>query len=153
MVICWEPGVRLGVATLRVLASLKVTLVDFPLMVTVEPLWKPLPRIVRVAPPVAATVAGGAAGCGNGGGGNGTDSQGNSSELNDGRGSVLRCAIRGGDGEKPLAIFVGSEEAAVKTIDIGQELLWKKNTQTKGARMSVENVDAALDSRACGSTN
>jgi len=41
-----------------VFESLKVTLAAFPLTVRVVALWKPLPRMVRVAPPVAGTVEG-----------------------------------------------------------------------------------------------
>src|SRR6266446_3537202 len=92
-----------------------------------------------------------AGGCANGGRRNGADSQRNGGELNHGQGGVLRGAIRGSDGEEPLAIFVGGEEAAMKAVDIGHELLRKKNAQTQSAGMRVENVDAALDSRASGS--
>ena len=42
----------------RVLGSLKVTFADFALMAALVPLWKPLPRIVRVVPPAAVTVEG-----------------------------------------------------------------------------------------------
>src|SRR5713101_9898636 len=40
----------------------------------------------------------------------------------------------------------------MKAVDIGHELLRKKNAQAERAGMRVENVDAALDSRASGST-
>src|SRR5260370_2853070 len=69
-----------------------------------------------------------AAGCCNSGGRNGADSQGNSGEVNNGPGSLLGRAIRGGEGEQPLAIFVGSEKVAVKAVDIGEELLRKINS-------------------------
>lgn len=41
-----------------VFAYLKVTVADFPLRVTVVAFMKPLPRIVRVAPPAAETMDG-----------------------------------------------------------------------------------------------
>ena len=56
--ICCGPGVRGGVVTVNVLMSLKVVAADFPFMETVAPDWKPLPRIVRVAPPDAGADAG-----------------------------------------------------------------------------------------------
>jgi hypothetical protein len=46
-------GVKAGDLMRRVWASLKVTLADFPLIVNVVAPWKPLSRMVSVAPPVA----------------------------------------------------------------------------------------------------
>jgi hypothetical protein len=58
--------------------------------------------------------------------------------LNNGQGGFLGRAVRGGDGEKPRPIFVGSKKVSVKTVDIGEELLWKKNTQAESTRMGIE---------------
>jgi len=40
----------------------------------------------------------------------------------------------------------------MKAIDVGHELLRKKQSQTQRARMGVQNVDAALHAGAPGST-
>ena len=56
--ICCGPGVSDGVVTVKVFMSLKVVAADFPLMATAAPDWKPLPRMVSVAPPEAGADAG-----------------------------------------------------------------------------------------------
>src|SRR5579859_6216587 len=56
--ICCGPGDNAGVVTVSVLMSTKVAAADFPEMVKKAPDWKPLPRMVSVAPPEAATDAG-----------------------------------------------------------------------------------------------
>src|SRR5260370_32270562 len=58
MRMCCGPAVSGGVVTVSVFMSTKVAAADFPPMVTVAPDWKPLPRMVRVAPPEAGADAG-----------------------------------------------------------------------------------------------
>src|SRR5207247_7085163 len=65
-------------------------------------------------------------------------------------GGVLRCAVGRSDGEESLAIFVNGEEAAMKAVDVGHELLREKNTQAKRAGMRVENIDARSEERRVG---
>src|SRR5438094_3147443 len=86
----------------------------------------------------------------NRGGLNRANPEGYRSKLNNREPGVLCCAVRGSDGEKALAAFIGCEERTVEAVHIGHELLGEKNPQTKRAGMSVKNIHAAFHSGAPG---
>jgi hypothetical protein len=85
MVICWGPAVRAGVTTRRVLASLKVTVADFPLMEIIDG------NCGGALEAAATDGESGATGRGNSGRNDGADSQRYGGELDDGESSV--CAV------------------------------------------------------------
>ena len=64
-----------------------------------------------------------AAGCGRCGGRDGSNSQRHVGERYHANPRVHRCAVRRGDDEEPLAVFISGEKAAMKTVGGSEELL------------------------------
>jgi hypothetical protein len=135
----WAPASRAGVTTVSVFISLKVTVAALPPMVAVGAVLK------TAAANRESCSAGRRAVCRS----QSSDAQGDIGQFYDRDACVLRCAVFRGDGEQALTVFVNGEEAAVKTIDVGHELLGKKDTQAKRASVSVEDVHATMHFCVC----